>query len=94
MATRSEIFDTENVLHLIRILPVLWDISCEEYSRKTKKQDVWLEVCREMYEGFDILKWAKETRFVTIIDILIYLHLQYNFIAQLRGDTRNSELIK
>jgi hypothetical protein len=47
-----------------------------------------------MYEGFDILKWAKETRFLGIIEILIYLHHQYNFIEQLREDTRNSELIK
>ena len=53
-----------------------------------------MEVCREMYEEFHILKWAKETRFLSRIEILIYLHQQYNFIAQLRGDTRNSELIK
>jgi hypothetical protein len=47
-----------------------------------------------MYEGFDILKRAKETRFVSIIETLNYLYHQYNFIAQLRGDTRNSKLIK
>jgi len=44
--------------------------------------------------GVQYLKWAKEKRFVTIIEILIYLYLQYNFIAQLRGDNKNNELIK
>ena len=53
MATRSEIFVTEQFSHLIRTRPVLWDVSYEEYCDKTKIQDALLEVCTEMYEGLD-----------------------------------------
>lgn len=59
MATQSEIFDTEQFIHLIRIRPVLWDIFREEYSNKTKEHDAWLEVCREMYKGFDTFEVDK-----------------------------------
>jgi chloramphenicol O-acetyltransferase len=59
MANRSDVFDTEQFIHLIRVRPVLWDISCEEYSNNTKKQGSWLEVCTEMYEGFDTFEVYK-----------------------------------
>jgi len=39
-----------------------------------------------MYKGLDIFKWAKETRFVSRIEMLIYSHQQYIFFAQLRRD--------
>jgi hypothetical protein len=45
-ANRSETVDTEQFRHLIRIRPVLWDISCKTHSNKTKKQAAWLEVCK------------------------------------------------
>ena len=53
MLTRSEIPDTKQMTRLIHIRPVLWAISCEEHSSKTRKQNAWLVVCTEMHEGFD-----------------------------------------
>jgi hypothetical protein len=44
--------------------------------------------CAEDVRGVPYLEWAKETRFLGIIEILIYLHQQYNFFAQLRADTK------
>jgi hypothetical protein len=46
MATPSEVFETEEFIPLFHLRPVLWNLSSEEYSRKTKKQDTWLEMWR------------------------------------------------
>ena len=57
METRREIFDTENAINLTRPVGqlLLWRI-----MQEVKKQNGYLEVCREKYEEYDTFRLEKK----------------------------------
>jgi hypothetical protein len=64
MATGGEMFEKEEFIHLILIRPILWDISSEEYSNKTKKHRMLGRMCAKRCTKCSmLLKWQKKMSF-------------------------------
>jgi hypothetical protein len=45
--------DTEKFIEEVRKLPQLWDLNCEDYRYKVRKQRAWMKVANECITGFD-----------------------------------------
>lgn len=63
MATRSQMLDTEQfIMFNSRNSHSVGTFLVKNTLNKTKKQDAWLKVCIELYQGFDTFEVDEQTQ--------------------------------
>lgn len=55
-----KMFNAEQLISCVRVRPIIWDQTSDEFSNKLKKKEAWLEICRDLYEGFDDFDSARK----------------------------------
>ncbi|GFY70340.1 6-phosphogluconate dehydrogenase, decarboxylating [Trichonephila inaurata madagascariensis] len=45
----------------IKNRPTIWDMRCETYKDRIKRNEAWMEVARQLYSNFDVMELEKQT---------------------------------
>ena len=53
-------FNVELFIEEVRNRPTIWDMQCDDYSDKLKRNECWREVCRSLFPDFDSMESSKQ----------------------------------